>query len=671
MMKHLLFLLAAIIMTASVGLVADQPDAKESTVKKALTGQELVAKLKSITIPRVSFKGEKLSQALPKLAALITQYDPDGLDYNIVLLSPGGGDPQVNITLRSLSADRILDFVCESVGHSWDISDGSVVVSRAGASLFVEITAGTPSTNADPFAAPSSPSQQLRSSRISFMGTAGGMAAPKFNTEGYDFIDENKFRSPQHAPLSTFSIDVDTASYSNVRRIINQGRDLPLDAVRIEELINYFPYDYEPPATEAGADPEETDITKLAEHPFTVHAEVGPAPWAEEHQLVKIGLKGYEVEWDKRPPANLVFLLDVSGSMQSPQKLPLVVDSMKKLVAKLDGRDRVAIVVYAGASGLVLPSTTANNQETIMHAMEQLSAGGSTNGGQGIELAYAQAQEHFIDDGINRVILCTDGDFNVGVTDRGQLTRLIEDKAKSGVFLTVLGFGSGNLKDDMMETLSNKGNGNYAYIDSEKEARKVFSREAGGSMITIAKDVKIQVEFNPALVQAYRLVGYENRKLKDEDFNDDKVDAGELGSGHTVTAIYEIVPPGVEIDLPKVDELKYQTNTAPAGSADELMTVKLRYKWPKDDESNLLSVVVPPREVAFADTSDDFRFATAVAGWGMLLRDSEYKGDVTLDWVETTATNALGNDPGGYRDGFLELVEKSQPAVEKLAAKGG
>jgi len=491
--------------------------------------------------------------------------------------------------------------------------------------------------------------------------------ASEFNTEGYERIEDSGFRSPLIAPRSTFSIDVDTASYANVRRLLNNGAPPPPDAVRIEELINYFPYDYDGPKMLSGADPKSNNIRELVEHPFAVNCETARAPWAVDHFVVKIGIQGFEVDWDNRPPLNLVFLLDVSGSMKQQDKLPLVVESLRHLVRRLDGRDRVAVVVYAGASGLVLPSTTANNQETILHALEQLDAGGSTNAGEGIELAYAQAREHFIEDGANRVILCTDGDFNVGVTSRGDLTRVIEDKAKDGVYLTVLGFGMGNYKDDMLETLSNKGNGNYGYIDTPAEARKLFGRETAGSMLTIAKDVKIQVEFNPALVKAYRLIGYENRELNDEDFNDDTVDAGELGSGHSVTALYEIAPHDSKIELPEVDELKYQSMVSNHSDNGELMTLKLRYKWPDRDDSRLLSKVIMAKDFPFAKASADFRFACAVAGWGMLLRDSKFKGDIDSDWVTSTAEGAMGDDPGGFRDGFLALAAKSE-ALRK--AKG-
>ncbi|MDH5720236.1 MAG: VWA domain-containing protein [Spirochaetia bacterium] len=468
---------------------------------------------------------------------------------------------------------------------------------------------------------------------------------PNFNTESYDRIYENGFLDPEKNALSTFSVDVDTASYSNTRRFLNMGSLPPKDAVRIEEFINYFSYDYE---------------NAPEDKPFSVSAEVSKTPWNPKHKLVHIGIKGREIQAEKMPPRNLVFLLDVSGSMSAANKLPLLKKSMKLLVNQLDEKDSVAIVVYAGASGLVLPPTEGSSKQTILDALEKLNAGGSTNGGQGIELAYKTAEEMMKKNGINRVILATDGDFNVGVTGRGGLTRLIEEKRKTGIFLTVLGFGMGNYKDSSMESLADKGNGNYAYIDNFNEAKKVLVNEAGATLVTIAKDVKIQVEFNPALVQAYRLIGYENRALKDEDFNDDKKDAGEIGAGHTVTALYEIVPHGVEINAGSVDPLKYQKPSVKVSNNKELMTVKLRYKEPDKDSSKLLSFPVNDSGVSFENSSENFRFSSAVAMYGMLLRDSEYKGKSNYDLVYDTARSALGKDEQGLRAEFLRLVKLSQ-----------
>ncbi|HET6883637.1 MAG TPA: VWA domain-containing protein, partial [Pirellulales bacterium] len=472
-----------------------------------------------------------------------------------------------------------------------------------------------------------------------------------FNTESYDRIDENPFVKVVQQPLSTFSIDVDTASYPNVRRFLNNGSLPPKDAVRIEELINYFNYYDAPPADDT---------------PFAVHTEVAACPWQPEHRLLRIGLKGREIDLENRPASNLVFLLDVSGSMNEPAKLPLLKSALHLLVDQLGENDRVAIVVYAGASGLALPPTSGLYKETILAALDQLEAGGSTNGGSGIHLAYQTARTNSLKGGTNRVILCTDGDFNVGVTDQGSLTRLIEDEAKGGVFLSVLGFGSGNLKDSTMEKLADRGNGNYAYIDNISEARKVLVEQLGGTLLTIAKDVKLQLEFNPQRIAAYRLIGYENRLLRAEDFNDDKKDAGEIGAGHTVTAMYEIVPAGGDAESAAVatgtvDDLKYQRTGEPTEVAanDELLTLKLRYKEPDGDSSQRIESVVKDNEHSYAQASEDFRFAAAVAGFGMLLRGSQHQGNLTLAAVQELAEASLGADENGYRTELVELVKKA------------
>ena len=466
------------------------------------------------------------------------------------------------------------------------------------------------------------------------------------NTEEYSKINDNVFLSPGTNPLSTFSIDVDAASYANVRRFLNSGQLPYKDAVRIEELVNYFNYDYEDPK---------------GEHPFSVTTEVSQAPWNPDHKLVHIGLQGKKLDYEDMKPSNLVFLVDVSGSMKSPNKLSLLKSAFKLLVKNLDDRDRIAIVAYAGAAGLVLPSTPATERSTILSALDKLEAGGSTAGGAGIKLAYKVAKENLIEDGNNRVILATDGDFNVGVSSTSELVRTIEEKRDDGIFLTICGFGMGNYKDGRMESISNAGNGNYFYIDNIMEANKVFVKEMRATLFTIAKDVKIQIEFNPAKVQAYRLIGYENRMLKSEDFNDDKKDAGELGAGHTVTALYEIIPVGVKSDFIKsVDELKYQkgesTNQA---SSDELMTVKLRYKRPKEDKSRLLSTVIKDKTAKLAESSDNFKFASAVAEFGMLLRDSEFKSQASYENVLSLANSAKGSDSEGYRSEFVQLVKKA------------
>jgi Ca-activated chloride channel family protein len=467
------------------------------------------------------------------------------------------------------------------------------------------------------------------------------------STEAYDHIEDNAFLQVANQPLSTFSIDVDTASYANVRRFINGGSLPPKGAVRIEEMINYFAYDDAPP-TEGSA--------------FAVRIETASCPWTPAHRLARINLKGRVIDAGKRPACNLVFLIDVSGSMQDANKLALLQQALPLLVDRLTDIDRVAIVVYAGNSGLVLPSTTANNKETIRQAITNLSAGGSTNGGEGIVLAYKTAREHFIAGGVNRVVLATDGDFNVGVTSQDELIQLIQKEASGGVFLSVLGVGMGNYKDSTLEKLADKGNGNYAYIDTLNEARKVLVEQADGTLVTIAKDVKIQIEFNPAKVGAYRLIGYENRILAAEDFNNDKKDAGEIGAGHSVTALYEIVPTGTPIGTPAVNPLKYQTTAQPTGlsSSGEMMTVKLRYKAPDAQTSQLIEQDVSDIGGEFANASTDLRFAAAVAGFGMALRESPHKGSWGLANIEDAAVGALGEDAQGYRREFVELVRKAK-----------
>jgi len=475
----------------------------------------------------------------------------------------------------------------------------------------------------------------------------GETPPPDFNTENYDPIYENEFLEVTKNPLSTFSIDVDAASYSNVRRFVNQNQLPPKDAVRTEELINYFTYDYPQPT---------------GEHPFSIITEISECPWKSEHKLIHIGLQGKKIDVGKLPPSNLVFLLDVSGSMDYPNKLPLLKSSFKLLVEQLRSQDKVAIVVYAGAAGLVLPPTSGDKKEEILSSIEKLEAGGSTAGGAGIQLAYATAKKHFMPGGNNRVILATDGDFNVGVSSDAELVRIIEEKRKEGIFLTVLGFGMGNYKDSKMEKLADKGNGNYAYIDNILEAKKVLVSEFGGTLFTIAKDVKIQIEFNPTRVKAYRLIGYENRMLKAEDFHDDKKDAGELGSGHTVTALYEIIPPGVATELPKVDDLKYQETKvkSSATKTDEIATVKFRYKPPQDSVSKLIEMPVLDKDTELSKTSDNFRFSAAVAGFAMLLRDSKFKGEMTFQKVIDLAKAAKGKDEEGYRYEFIKIVEKCE-----------
>lgn len=467
---------------------------------------------------------------------------------------------------------------------------------------------------------------------------------PPFNTEDYNAITPNIFHSPLVEPLSTFSIDVDTANYSNIRRMLNQGQLPEPNSIRLEELLNYFSYNYPAPTNE---------------HPFSVYSEAGVVPWDQKRSYVHIGIQGKKLNLDAAPSSNLVFLLDVSGSMDEPNKLPLVQESLNLLVNNLRGKDKVAIVVYAGAAGEVLPSTSGNNKLAITQAINNLRAGGSTAGGAGIQLAYKIAQENLIEGGNNRIVICTDGDFNVGASSDAAMTELVEKNRNKGIYLTVLGFGMGNYKDNRMELLADKGNGNYAYIDTIHEAKKVLVNEMVSTLYTIAKDVKLQVEFNPAHVKAYRLVGYENRLLRDEDFKDDTKDAGELGAGHTVTAIYEIIPMNSKESIPGVDPLKYQAIqiTEEARQSPEMMTVKLRYKLPDSDVSIPMEVPVMNEIKPEDRCSETFMFASSVLGYGMMLQNSEFKAGLTWDRVKELAKTNIGKDSEGYRAEFLTLVD--------------
>ncbi|MBE0648491.1 MAG: von Willebrand factor type A domain-containing protein [Bacteroidales bacterium] len=486
-----------------------------------------------------------------------------------------------------------------------------------------------------------------KDSRVSRMGGSIGLypnddcqSAVDFNTESYDLIRENGFKKVLDNPLSTFSIDVDRASYSNIRRFLN-NHTLPYkDAIRIEEMVNYFDYDY--------PQPENGD-------PFSVTLEMGECFWNRNHQLVMIGIQGKAMKGSEIPPANLVFLVDVSGSMDEPNKLPLLKQSFKILVNNLRPVDKVAMVVYAGAAGCVLESTPGDHKEKIMMSLDNLKAGGSTAGGAGIRLAYQIARQNYISGGNNRVILATDGDFNIGASSDAEMTRLIEEKRNEGVFLSVLGFGMGNYKDSKMEQISNAGNGNYAYIDNILEAKKVFGEELWGTLFTIAKDVKIQVEFNPEKVKAYRLIGYENRMLKKEDFNNDRKDAGDIGSGHTVTALYEVIPSDSEESVPNVDPLEYQQADITGGK--NLLTLKLRYKEPADTVSKLITHRVTATQITRKSLSENLKFASAVAAFGMVLRDSEFKGDAAFDNILPLALKSVGSDKFGYRREFVQMVE--------------
>ena len=481
---------------------------------------------------------------------------------------------------------------------------------------------------------------------------APAVEGEQVNAEGFDKIEENPFQVTLDQPKSTFAIDVDTASYANVRRYLLAMNQLPpRDAVRIEELINYFPYQ-DPPPLSASPDP------------FAIHTEIARCPWDAEHRLARIGIAGRPIDQDRRPPSNLVFLIDVSGSMAADNKLPLVKWSLQKLVEQLTAKDRVAIVVYASAAGEFLSSTSCDRKAEILSRIDQLVAQGSTNGGAGIQLAYDIAAKNFVNEGTNRVILATDGDFNVGVTQREDLEKLIEAKAKSKVFLTVLGFGMGNLKDGTLETLSRKGNGNYAYIDTPEEAYKVLVHEMGATLVTIAKDVKIQLDFNPAKVGAYRLIGYENRVMPNEHFNDDTKDGGEIGAGHHVTALYELVPAGKLPRREAADAPRFITPAQPAGNSNVSFVVSLRYKPPQGDQSTKVERSVIDEGLDYSRASDDFKLATAVAGFGMLLRHSPSRGNLGYPALIELLTPTLASDPAGYRKELLQLVNKAKQLAE-------
>jgi len=470
---------------------------------------------------------------------------------------------------------------------------------------------------------------------------------PNQNTEEYDKIVENEFMDVKSNSLSTFSIDVDNAAYSNIRRMLNYNQMPDKGAVRIEEMINYFTYDYPQPT---------------GKHPFSFNSEISDCPWNKQNKLIHIGLQGKKLDYNDLKPSNLVFLLDVSGSMENANKLPLLRKSLKLLLDELSQNDKVSIVVYAGAAGLILPPTNASEKKKIINALDELHAGGSTAGGAGIKLAYKIAKEAFIKGGNNRVILATDGDFNIGTSSTSTLVDLIEEKRKDDIYLTILGFGMGNYKDGRMEQISNAGNGNYFYIDNIKEAEKVFVKEMRANMFTIAKDVKIQIEFNPAYVKAYRLIGYENRVMAKEDFDDDKKDAGELGAGHTVTALYEIVPANSDWKVRKSDDLKYQTTTLNENAKvnNEIMTIKFRYKLPKSNTSIKLEYPVANETIALNLASNNFKFSASVAAFGMLLRDSKFKADATYKMVSELAKESKGKDENAYRAEFIGLIKTAE-----------
>jgi Ca-activated chloride channel family protein len=546
--------------------------------------------------------------------------------YEVIAELPGFAQTRV---VTQVSADHISALV--------------IAMRIGGIEETVTITGETPRVDVQSVSVASAPPQSFAGVAGGVIGGVAGGVVGGFNTEAYDRIEDNNWIQATRKPLSTFSIDVDTASYANVRRFLNQGERPPKDAVRIEELINYFSYAYPEPK---------------GDQPFAVTTAIGDCPWNAQHRLALIGLQARRLNSDSTPARNLVFLIDTSGSMFDPHKLPLVKASLALLVPNLTAKDRVAVVAYAGRAGLVLPSTSGADTETIMDAVSHLEAGGSTNGAGGLVLAYQIARQHFIKGGVNRVVLATDGDFNVGVTSEGDLIRLIEQHRESGITLSVLGYGMGNLKDSTMEKLADKGNGNYAYIDSLQEAQKVLVEQAGGTFVTVAKDVKVQVEFNPRVVGAYRLIGYENRVLQDQDFNNDRKDAGDMGAGHTVTALFELAPVGESTDGTSIDPLKYQqtNHLSAAAGVDEAMTVKLRYKKPDENVSTLTTVAV--RNTTSA--TPELGFASAVAEFGMLLRDSEHKGSSSFADVRTRAGQFKGSDPFGHRAEFLRLVDAAE-----------
>ena len=546
------------------------------------------------------------------------------------------GASKINVTLKQ-SVQKLMDVVV-TAGYgsvkkrAFTGSESTVSVALQGVASGVSASNGAP-------------------------GTWDGNSEEESDTEDYDNINENIFHKATDNPLSTFSIDVDAGSYSNVRRFLKSKQLPPAGAVRIEEMINYFRYDYPQPKNE---------------HPFSFTTETSECPWNSDHRLVMIGLQGKKIPVENLPPSNLVFLIDVSGSMNEENKLPLVKSSLKLLTDQLREEDMVSIVVYAGAAGLVLSPTSGAEKAIINSAIDRSNAGGSTAGGEGIRLAYKTANQFFKKSGNNRVILCTDGDFNVGVSSDDEMERLIEKERVSGVFLTVLGYGMGNYKDNKMQKLADKGNGNHAYIDDISEAKKVLVNEFGGTLFTIAKDVKLQIEFNPSKVQGYRLIGYENRMLRKEDFNDDKKDAGELGSGHTVTALYEIIPVGIKSSFLKdVDPLKYQPPVPVKlkhDNSSELMTIKFRYKEPDASTTKLIIHPVYDKSISLKNVSDNFLFAMAVAEFGMILKNSEFRNNATYDNVVALAGKAKGKDKEGYRSEFISLVEIAKELAD-LAIK--
>ncbi len=593
--------------------------------------KEVAAKKDSPTVVTVTTEDEEL--IIPEPSTVIKkQRNKTNTHVENLVTAPKEIEGNVSIQTDDLKASEVRSRPMKS--EEVQRSSSSSLAKRKGPTLgYLSSPMAQGAMNCRPYVAPNPPEE---------------------NSESYSPITENGFHRVADQPLSTFSIDVDNASYANIRRFLTQGQLPPQDAVRIEECINYFHYTY--------ADSE-------GEHPFSITADIGTTPWNSQSKLVLIGLQAKRIEAKNLPASNLVFLIDVSGSMSEANKLPLLKKSFRLLSEQLRPQDRVSMVVYAGAAGLVLPSTSGSNKQAIYAALDNLQAGGSTAGGEGLRLAYEVAQQHFLREGNNRVILATDGDFNVGESSDDAMMRLIEEKRKTGVYLSVLGFGMGNYKDSKMEVLADKGNGNYAYIDNLLEARKVLVEQMGGTLHVLAKDVKLQVEFNPAQVASYRLIGYENRMLKSEDFNDDTKDAGEMGAGHSVTALYEIIPVGNSSPMPNIDPLKYGRNENPKSQpemdhdlsanhySEELLTVKFRYKKPTEEKSRLLTRMLKNSSRPIEQASENLRFAASVAGFGMLLRHSQYQGQLTFDQVASLAEGARSQDPEGYRAEFLRLVQ--------------
>ncbi len=614
-MKRVVLTLLLLLMTTTVWASVDNLEQK-------VKSQEITVEMKAMNMPL-----EKVLTFISKQCGIQIMAVPEVADIKVDIEIVAGQ-----------KVEQILDLLQQKYQLTWEMKSNAILVYKA-----------TFNTKTFAMSALGTMAKGNMQPRMAYeMAPVGNYNAYiPMNKEEYKGRIDNQFQDPLKSTFSTFSIDVDTASYSNVRRFINSGKLPGQDTVRTEEMVNYFNYDYKEP---------------IGEHPFSVTTEVSTCPWAPEHKLVMIGLQGKNIPMEEMPPSNLIFLIDVSGSMSDANKLPLLKTAFKMLVKQLRPQDKVSIVVYAGKAGLVLEPTFGSEKDKITKGIEDLQAGGSTAGGEGIQLAYKIAKEQFIKGGNNRVILATDGDFNVGVTNETELTTMIEERRDDGIFLSILGFGMGNLKDGRMETLADKGNGNYAYIDNALEAKKVMVGQMAGTLYTIAKDVKLQVEFNPEKVKNYRLIGYENRILENSDFNNDKKDAGDMGAGHTVTALYEIIPVGAKEMAGSVDAPVYQRSEV-LGS-DDLLQVKIRYKKPNENTSILLKETISGKEETNTP-SENFRFAAAVTEYAMLLRNSEYKGQANYEQLLALAKGAKGRDEQGYRGEFIKIAEVSQLLAEK------